>query len=98
MLQLAKHPDLLSAVSALHSSVQSAETRSPSSRRTPWVPIRNYLNCGHLNLKSGVAIEQARTEVAALSKRLAAMYLPTNRGIDLTVSYVPVLRAKRVDP
>jgi len=51
-----------------------------------------------LNLKSGVAIEQARTEVAALSKRLAAMYLPTNRGIDLTVSYVPVLRAKRVDP
>src|SRR4029077_10801447 len=61
MLQLAKHPDLLSAVSALHSSVQSAETRSPSSRRTPWVPIRNYLNCGHLNLKPGVAIEQART-------------------------------------
>jgi len=39
-----------------------------------------------VRLKPGVTIEQARAEVAALGKRLAAMYPNTNRGIDLTVT------------
>ncbi|HWB97560.1 MAG TPA: ABC transporter permease [Bryobacteraceae bacterium] len=39
-----------------------------------------------VRLKPGVTIEQARAEVAALGKRLAAMYPATNRGIDLTVT------------
>ena len=39
-----------------------------------------------VRLKPGVTIEQARAEVAALGKRLAAMYPPTNRGVDLTVT------------
>ena len=39
-----------------------------------------------VRLKPGVTIEQARAEVAALGKRLAAMYPATNRGVDLTVT------------
>ncbi len=39
-----------------------------------------------VRLKPGVTIEQARAEVAALGKRLAAIYPRTNRGIDLTVT------------
>jgi predicted permease len=39
-----------------------------------------------VRLKPGVTIEQARGEVAALGKRLAALYPATNRGIDLTVT------------
>jgi predicted permease len=39
-----------------------------------------------VRLKSGVTIEQARAEVAALGKRLAALYPATNRGVDLTVT------------
>jgi len=39
-----------------------------------------------VRLKSGVTIEQARAEAAALGKRLAAQYPATNRGIDLTVT------------
>jgi predicted permease len=39
-----------------------------------------------VRLKPGVTIEQARAEVAALGKRLAAMYPATNQGIDLTVT------------
>jgi predicted permease len=39
-----------------------------------------------VRLKPGVTIEQARAEVAALGKRLAALYPATNRGIDLTVT------------
>ena len=41
-----------------------------------------------IRLKPGVTIEQARAEVAALAKRLAAMYPSTNRGVDLTVTPV----------
>src|SRR5690242_9045173 len=39
-----------------------------------------------IRLKPGVTIEQARAEVAALGKRLAAIYPATNRGVDLTVT------------
>jgi predicted permease len=39
-----------------------------------------------VRLKPGVTIEQARAEVAALGRRLAATYPPTNRGVDLTVT------------
>jgi predicted permease len=39
-----------------------------------------------VRLKPGVTIEQARAEVAALGKRLAATYPATNRGVDLTVT------------
>jgi predicted permease len=39
-----------------------------------------------VRLKHGVTIEQARVEVAALGKRLAALYPATNRGIDLTLT------------
>jgi predicted permease len=39
-----------------------------------------------VRLKPGVTIERARTEVAALGKRLAALYPATNRGVDLTVT------------
>jgi predicted permease len=39
-----------------------------------------------VRLKPGVTIEQARAEVAALGKRLAAVYPATNRGVDLTVT------------
>lgn len=53
----------------------------------------NYRGCRDLTstvvrLKPGVTLEQARDEVNALGKRLAAAYPETNRGIDLTV--VPV--------
>ena len=39
-----------------------------------------------VRLKPGVTIQQARAEVAALGKRLAAIYPRTNRGVDLTVT------------
>ncbi len=39
-----------------------------------------------VRLKPGVTIEQVRAEVAALGKRLAALYPATNRGIDLAVT------------
>ena len=39
-----------------------------------------------VRLKPGVNIEQARAEVSALGKRLAAMYPATNRGVDLAVT------------
>lgn len=39
-----------------------------------------------VRLKPGVTMEQARAEVAALGKRLAAIYPATNRGVDLTVT------------
>jgi len=39
-----------------------------------------------VRLKPGVSFEQARAEVSALGKRLAAMYPDTNRGIDLTLT------------
>jgi predicted permease len=39
-----------------------------------------------VRLKPGVTIEQARAEVAALGRRLAAAYPATNRGVDLTVT------------
>jgi predicted permease len=39
-----------------------------------------------VRLKAGVTIEQARAEVAALGRRLAAAYPATNRGVDLTVT------------
>lgn len=39
-----------------------------------------------VRLKPGVTIEQARAEVAALGRRLAATYPATNRGVDLTVT------------
>ncbi|MGB9459102.1 MAG: ABC transporter permease [Bryobacteraceae bacterium] len=41
-----------------------------------------------IRLKPGVTIEQARAEVSALARRLAAMYPGTNQGVDATV--VPV--------
>ncbi len=44
-----------------------------------------------VRLKPGVTIEQARAEVAALGKRLAAMYPDTNRGVDVTLT--PLWRA-----
>jgi len=39
-----------------------------------------------VRLKPGVTLEQARAEVNALGKRLAALYPDSNRGIDLTVT------------
>jgi hypothetical protein len=39
MLERAKHADPLPAVSALHSSVPSAETRSQTSRRSPYAAV-----------------------------------------------------------
>ncbi len=39
-----------------------------------------------VRLKPGVTIEQARAEVAALGRRLAALYPDTNRGIHLTLT------------
>jgi predicted permease len=39
-----------------------------------------------VRLKPGVTIEQARAEVAALGRRLAAAYPATNRGVNLTVT------------
>ena len=39
-----------------------------------------------VRLKPGVTIEQARAEVSALGKRLAAMYPDTNRGVDVTLT------------
>ncbi len=39
-----------------------------------------------VRLKPGVSIPQARAEVAALGKRLAALYPATNRGVDLTLT------------
>jgi predicted permease len=39
-----------------------------------------------VRLKPGVTIEQARAEVAAVGRRLAATYPATNRGVDLTVT------------
>jgi predicted permease len=39
-----------------------------------------------VRLKPGVTVEQARAEVAALGRRLAAAYPATNRGVDLTVT------------
>jgi len=39
-----------------------------------------------VRLKPGVTIEQARAEIAALGKRLAALYPATNRGVDLTLT------------
>jgi predicted permease len=39
-----------------------------------------------VRLKPGVTVEQARAEVAALGRRLAATYRATNRGVDLTVT------------
>jgi hypothetical protein len=44
MLQRTQHPDLFSAESALHSSVQSAETRSGTSRGTPWLRSEEHLS------------------------------------------------------
>ncbi|MGA2181548.1 MAG: ABC transporter permease [Bryobacteraceae bacterium] len=44
-----------------------------------------------VRLKPGVTIEQARAEVSALGRRLAAMYPATNRGVDVTVT--PLSRA-----
>jgi predicted permease len=41
-----------------------------------------------VRLKPGVSIEQARAEVSALGKKLAALYPDTNRGVDLTVTPV----------
>jgi putative ABC transport system permease protein len=53
----------------------------------------NYRACRDLTstivrLKPGVTLDQARGEVGALAKRLAAVYPETNRGVDATV--VPV--------
>src|ERR1700757_4931959 len=53
----------------------------------------NYRGCRDLTstivrLKPGITMEQARSKVRALAKRLAAAYPETNRGIDATV--VPV--------
>jgi predicted permease len=42
--------------------------------------------CTIVRLKPSVTIEQARAEVSALGRRLAALYPATNRGVDLTVT------------
>jgi len=41
-----------------------------------------------VRLKPGTTIQQARSEVEALGKRLAVIYPATNRGVDLTVTPV----------
>ena len=56
-------------------------------------PTLTYRGCRDLTstivrLKPGVTVAQARDEVSALSKRLAATYPETNRGVDAVV--VPV--------
>jgi predicted permease len=56
-------------------------------------PVFRYRGCRDLTstivrLKPGVTLEQARGEVSALAKRLAAQYPDTNRGVDAIV--VPV--------
>ena len=56
-------------------------------------PVFTYRGCRDLTstlvrLKPGVTMEQAKAEVGALAKRLAASYPETNRGVDATV--VPV--------
>ena len=56
-------------------------------------PVFTYRACRDLTstivrLKPGVSIVQARSEVSALGKRLAAAYPDTNRGVDATV--VPI--------
>jgi predicted permease len=56
-------------------------------------PVFTYRGCRDLTstlvrLKPGVTLDQARAEVDALAKRLAAAYPETNRGVDATV--VPV--------
>jgi predicted permease len=56
-------------------------------------PTLSYRGCRDLTstlvrLKPGVTFDQARAEVGALAKRLAASYPGTNRGVDATV--VPV--------
>jgi hypothetical protein len=56
-------------------------------------PVFRYRGCRDLTstivrLKPGVSLEQARGEMSALAKRLAAQYPDTNRGVDATV--VPV--------
>jgi hypothetical protein len=70
MLQFAQHPDLFSAVSALHSSIQSAETRSPNSQRTPWVRSGEYPKRGRLN----VALPGARPSMLASQFRMASSW------------------------
>jgi hypothetical protein len=50
MLQRAKHSDLFSAVGALHSSVQSAETRRGSRRGMLWLRSEEDLSWDWLNL------------------------------------------------
>lgn len=56
-------------------------------------PVFTYRGCRDLTstlvrLKADVTMEQAKAEVGALAKRLAASYPETNRGVDATV--VPV--------
>jgi predicted permease len=50
----------------------------------------NYRGCRDLTstivrLKPGVTVDQARSELSALAKRLAAAYPQTNRGVDATI-------------
>jgi predicted permease len=56
-------------------------------------PVFTYRGCRDLTstivrLKPGVTLDQARGEISALAKRLAAQYPDTNRGVDAIV--VPV--------
>lgn len=56
-------------------------------------PTLTYRGCRDLTstivrLKPGVTVAQAREEISALAKRLAAAYPETNRGVDATV--IPV--------
>jgi predicted permease len=56
-------------------------------------PTLTYRGCRDLTstlvrLAPGVTMEQARAEVGALAKRLAAAYPDTNRGVDATLSPV----------
>ncbi len=53
-------------------------------------PVLTYRGCRDLTstlvrLRPGVSLEQARAEVGALAKRLAAAYPETNRGVEATV-------------